>query len=407
MKKTAWHFLLVACAGLFVANTSLAVEVVVSGNDFFLLIDVDGDGPDEEDDCRYLVEFNSGTYSLRATQQTITLRACTGNFLLDLAAEGQDSSSDWVEMNKSNDGISSSGRVFGLGDSEGFLSEDYEIEIIDESGAPNGRPLDMNWIRLEDPPGGDNVKSELFICDDNGPTLAIEIGEDQLSIHLPFVPYPTANDPEYFTVRNIPFEQLGGGGGTLASHDVFFPVDDEGHFTVANADRPNDLFIDIDTRSLTDCDSLINLDPPEFRINSAISDAWFLPATAGQGFFIIVWEERKLIFMAWFTFDTERPPEDVEAILGGPGQRWMVALGPYTGDTAVLDVFVSSGMVFDSTMPPVTEEQLEGATITIRWTSCEQGFLIYNIPSLGLSGEIPIERIVDDNVADCVTAQAE
>ena len=97
-----------------------------------------------------------------------------------------------------------------------------------------------------------------------------------------------------------------------------------------------------------------------FVINAAISDAWFFPDTAGQGFFIIVWEDSKLVFLAWFTYDTERPPEGVTAIFGDPGHRWVTALGPFEGDTALLDVFLSSGMILDSAEPPVTTEQLEG-----------------------------------------------
>jgi plastocyanin len=143
-----------------------------------------------------------------------------------------------------------------------------------------------------------------------------------------------------------------------------------------------------------------------FLINAAMSDAWFFPDTAGQGFFIIVWEDQKLIFLAWFTYDTERPPEDVMANLGEPGHRWLTALGPYDGDSALLDVFLSSGMIFDSGTPEVTTEQLEDATIWITWSSCEEGVLTYNIPSLELSGDIPIQRIVDDNVAACEAAQA-
>ncbi len=142
-----------------------------------------------------------------------------------------------------------------------------------------------------------------------------------------------------------------------------------------------------------------------FLINAAISDAWFFPDTAGQGFFIIVWEDSGLVFLAWFTYDTERPPEDVMAILGEEGHRWVTALGPYDGDPALLDIFLSSGMILDSAEPPVTTEQLEGATIWITWSSCEKGVLEYNIPSLELSGEIPIQRIVDDNVAACEAAQ--
>jgi len=142
-----------------------------------------------------------------------------------------------------------------------------------------------------------------------------------------------------------------------------------------------------------------------FLINSAISDAWFFPDTAGQGFFIIVWEESKSIFLSWFTYDTVRPPEDVSAILGEPGHRWLTALGPYEGDTALLNVFLSSGMVFDSAEPPVDTVQMEGASIEIVWSDCKAGILNYDIPTLELSGEIPIERITEDNVPACEAAQ--
>ena len=132
-----------------------------------------------------------------------------------------------------------------------------------------------------------------------------------------------------------------------------------------------------------------------------------LPGYFRTGFLIIVWEDQKLVFLAWFTYDTERPPQDVTALLGEPGHRWLTALGPYDGDSALLDVFLSSGMIFDSGEPEVTTEQLEGATIWITWSSCEEGVLTYDIPSLGLSGDIPIQRIVDDKVAACEAAQAQ
>jgi plastocyanin len=142
-----------------------------------------------------------------------------------------------------------------------------------------------------------------------------------------------------------------------------------------------------------------------FQINAAISDAWYFPATSGQGFFIIVWEKSKSIFLAWFTYDTERPPEDVSAILGEPGHRWLTAAGPYEGDTALLDIFLSSGMIFDSGEPPVDTAKMEGATIEIVWIDCKLGILKYDIPALGLSGEMSIERIVEDNVPACEAAQ--
>jgi PKD repeat protein len=143
----------------------------------------------------------------------------------------------------------------------------------------------------------------------------------------------------------------------------------------------------------------------EFQINAAIADAWFSPLTDGQGFFIIVWEDNGLIFLSWFTYDTERPPEDVMAILGEPGHRWLTAQGPYSEDTATLNVYLTSGGVFDAASPaPETGEQPIG-TITIVWTGCNSGTLNYNLPSLGLSSAIAIERIVLDKVPDCEAAQ--
>ena len=144
-----------------------------------------------------------------------------------------------------------------------------------------------------------------------------------------------------------------------------------------------------------------------FKINSGLNDAWFFPDTAGQGFFIIIYEDSKSVFLAWFTYDTERPPQVVTAFLGEPGHRWLTAQGLYEGDTAVLEVFLTSGMVFDSSEPPVDLVQLEGATIEIVWADCEQGLVKYDIPSLDLMGEIPIERIVEDKVAACEAAQAQ
>ena len=168
---------------------------------------------------------------------------------------------------------------------------------------------------------------------------------------------------------------------------------------------PNDGTVDGPARTVLNLFQTEAGDLP-FLINDALSDAWYFPDTDGQGFLIVVWETRKLVFLAWYTYDTERPPEDVTAVLGEPGHRWLTALGPYEGDTALLDVFLSQGMIFDSAEPPVSTEQMEGATIEIIWTGCNEGLVKYDIPTLGLSGEIPIQRIVLDHVAACVEKQS-
>jgi hypothetical protein len=141
----------------------------------------------------------------------------------------------------------------------------------------------------------------------------------------------------------------------------------------------------------------------QFPITAGLNDAWFNPATNGQGFFITVFEDTGLVFLAWFTYDVERPPEDVTAILGEPGHRWVTAQGPFDGDTAVLDVFVSSGGVFDSPVPAVGLPVQDG-TITIQWTGCNSAILTYDIPSAG-QGMIPLQRVATDNVTLCETLQ--
>ncbi len=143
---------------------------------------------------------------------------------------------------------------------------------------------------------------------------------------------------------------------------------------------------------------------PSFGINAGFSDAWYYPVTGGQGFFIIIWEDLAQVFLAWFTYDVERPPEDVLAILGEPGHRWLTGQGGYQGDTATLDLYESSGGVFDSVQPAVGPPDKIG-TMTIKWTGCNAGMVTYDMPDLGLMGTIPIERIVLDNVVLCEALQ--
>jgi hypothetical protein len=138
-------------------------------------------------------------------------------------------------------------------------------------------------------------------------------------------------------------------------------------------------------------------------INPGFNDAWYNPATNGQGLLITVFPEIKQMFLAWFTFDTERPSGDVTAMLGEPGHRWLTAQGPYDGDTANLTIYVTKGGVFDSAEPVATTDLDGDGTMTLEFADCENGLVTYAITSLGISGEIPIARITPDNVALCET----
>ena len=134
-------------------------------------------------------------------------------------------------------------------------------------------------------------------------------------------------------------------------------------------------------------------------MNAGLNDAWLNPETDGQGFFFIVFPEIKQMFMAWFTYDTERPPDDVTAMLGEPGHRWLTAQGEYEDNVAVLDVYMTAGGIFDSPQPEtVTEPDGE---IMLEFSTCNAGTVTYDITSIDRQGVVPIERITLDNVPLC------
>lgn len=138
-----------------------------------------------------------------------------------------------------------------------------------------------------------------------------------------------------------------------------------------------------------------------FYINPGLNDAWYNPATNGQGFLITVFPDIKQMFLAWFTYDTARPPEGVTAILGEPGHRWLTAQGPYSGDTANLTIYLTEGGVFDKAEPEASNDGIGDGTLTLEFADCSEALINYAITSIGISGEIPIQRIVPDNIPLC------
>jgi len=139
------------------------------------------------------------------------------------------------------------------------------------------------------------------------------------------------------------------------------------------------------------------------EINAGMNDTWRNIDTRGQGFFVTVFPDIQKMFVGWFTYDVERPPADVTAILGDPGHRWLTAFGSYSGDTATLDIELTQGGIFDSGDPAPT--QGPDGTMTVTFTSCSEGTVTFNIPSVPVSGTIPITRVANDNVPVCEALQ--
>ena len=137
---------------------------------------------------------------------------------------------------------------------------------------------------------------------------------------------------------------------------------------------------------------------PLVEMNVGLNDAWFYPDTSGQGFFITVFPDIAYVLLSWFTYDTERPEAGVTANLGEPGHRWLNALGPYTGNQAMMDITIASGGIFDT---PTEIAEVNDGTIILTFPDCENGTVDYDIPSIDRKGLVPIQRVVGDNIALC------
>lgn len=137
----------------------------------------------------------------------------------------------------------------------------------------------------------------------------------------------------------------------------------------------------------------------DFVINSGLNDIWYDPATDGQGFSVSVFEDKGTIFLAWFTYDTELPASNATANLGDPGQRWLTAQGAYDGTQAELVVYSASGGLFNSSTP--VQRLTPIGTIDLKFEDCYAGSVTYELPGIGESGTIRLQRVATDNVCNC------
>lgn len=135
-----------------------------------------------------------------------------------------------------------------------------------------------------------------------------------------------------------------------------------------------------------------------FQFSAGLNDAWFNPATDGQGYFITVFPDLEIVSLAWFTYDTVLPGDDEAADLGDPGHRWLMATGAFVGDRAELDISITSGGIFDTS---TDIERTPDGTIILTFENCSSGTIDYDIPSIGRQGTIPIQRVANDNVSLC------
>ena len=129
-----------------------------------------------------------------------------------------------------------------------------------------------------------------------------------------------------------------------------------------------------------------NSEPPAtpFRMNAGHSGAWYNPETTGQGLLIDVVPQDQFVFLAWFTFT-----DSASSNLGE--QHWYTAQGNYFGSSARLILYETLGGQFDD--PQETRTNPVG-TVTVSFSDCEQGQMVYSIDTDGRKGIIPLQRLI-------------
>ena len=154
---------------------------------------------------------------------------------------------------------------------------------------------------------------------------------------------------------------------------------------------------------------VIEFDPDDtFKINAGLNDAWYNPATDGQGFFITVFPDLDAVLLAWFTYDTELPAEGATANLGDPGHRWLLAVGPIEGNQAIMEIEMTSGGLFDTaTVIERTDPPGSDGTITLTFDGCNSGTVEYDIKPINQQRTVPIQRVAKDNIVLCEALKAE
>jgi hypothetical protein len=130
-----------------------------------------------------------------------------------------------------------------------------------------------------------------------------------------------------------------------------------------------------------------------------MSGSWFDPQTPGQGFFMDVLDSSNQLFLAWFTYDLERPDAGVMAMIGEPGHRWMTALGPFEDTSADLNIYWNSGMIFDSATPAT--QQTQDGEMTVQFSSCNEGNIEYDLGTANVTGNVAVQRLANDIVTLC------
>jgi hypothetical protein len=123
-----------------------------------------------------------------------------------------------------------------------------------------------------------------------------------------------------------------------------------------------------------------NGNPAPAASDFGFSGTWYNPSTGGQGLMLEVNPVNGVVFLGWYTY----------ALNGGvdeTSQRWLSAQSQYSvgARSMSLDIYVSTGGVFDAEAGGVTTTRVGTATLT--FTSCTTATFSYDLTAGELAGQ--------------------
>ena len=99
----------------------------------------------------------------------------------------------------------------------------------------------------------------------------------------------------------------------------------------------------------------------------------------------------QFLFLAWFTHTEGTFPEPDE-------QHWFTGQGTYSGDTAELVVYETTGGSFDDPQAPGTTKV---GTMSVDFTDCSNAQLSYSLPADPAEGDIAVTRVIPGGQTLC------
>ena len=122
-------------------------------------------------------------------------------------------------------------------------------------------------------------------------------------------------------------------------------------------------------------------------INRGHSGFWFNLETPGQGISVELHPElNRFGFLAFYGFETAQGVK-----LGAGDQRWLTGQGEYADDTLNMDLFSTSGGVFNDSQPPTTDPV---GTARFVVEDCRNATLAIDLPADNVSASIPLQRLL-------------